>query len=114
MLNFSIFFILFVLVHLSLSTNNGGDTLTFEFHTSRSHKSTYTVQNLEKIFENPNFDRNKRTVIYNYGFLQTVQQPDVRRIIDAYLQNGNFNFIIVNYNSILNYTVLVSDLLTSQ
>lgn len=57
--------------------------------------------------ENPNFDRSKRTAIYSYGFTQTIFQPSVREIVDAYLANGDFNFIIVNYNSILAYNAFV-------
>lgn len=68
----------------------------------------YTADNLETILENPNFDRRKRTTIYSYGFTQTISQPSVREIVDAYLMNGNFNFILVNYNSILAYTLFVS------
>lgn len=68
---------------------------------------SYDVDNLETIVENPNFDRQKPTVIYSYGFTQTVYQPSVREIVDAYLENGEFNFVLVNYRSILAYNVLV-------
>jgi hypothetical protein len=46
-------------------------------------------------------------VIYSYGFTQTIFQPSVREIVDAYLENGEFNFVLVNYRSILAYNVLV-------
>jgi hypothetical protein len=68
---------------------------------------SYDVNNLERILENPNFDRRKRTAIYSYGFTQTVYQPSVREVVDAYQQNGEFNFLLVNYRSILAYNVLV-------
>lgn len=60
-----------------------------------------------KILENPKFDRNKPTAIYSYGFVQTINQPSVREIVEAYLDNGDFNFVLINYNSILNYVALV-------
>jgi hypothetical protein len=63
---------------------------------------------LVNILSNPKFDRSKRTAIYSYGFTQTVSQSSVREIVDAYLANGEFNFILVNYNSILAYTLFVS------
>lgn len=69
---------------------------------------SYTVDNLEAILDNPKFDRRKRTAIYSYGFVQTISQSSVREIVDAYLQNGDFNFLLVNYQSILAYNVLVS------
>lgn len=68
---------------------------------------SYTVDNLENILDNPKFDRNKQTAIYSYGFTQTVYQPSVRGIVEAYLENGDFNFVLVNYNSIFAYNVLV-------
>lgn len=68
---------------------------------------SYAVDNLETILDNPKFDRQKRTVIYSYGFSQTVYQQSVREIVDAYLENGEFNFVLVNYRSILAYNVLV-------
>lgn len=68
---------------------------------------SYTVGNLEEILDNPKFDRNKPTAIYSYGFMQTVNHPSVRDIVDAYLENKDFNFLLVNYNSILMYNVLV-------
>ena len=50
----------------------------------------------------------KKTVLYNYGFSQGANQAPVREVVDAYYENGNFNFILVNYNSILTNTVFVS------
>ena len=69
---------------------------------------SYAVNNFETILDNSKFDRQKRTVIYSYGFSQTVYQQSVREIVDAYLENGEFNFVLVNYRSILAYNVLVS------
>lgn len=68
---------------------------------------SFTVADFEEILNYQKFDRNKQTAIYSYGFTQTVNQPSVRGIVDAYLENGDFNFVLVNYNSILAYTVLV-------
>lgn len=69
---------------------------------------SFTVDNLEEILQDPKFDQNKPTAVYSYGFTQTVYQPSVRNIVDAYLENGDFNLLLINYNSILAYTVLVS------
>lgn len=68
------------------------------------------MHNLHKILDHPNFDHEKVTAIYNYGFTQTANQPSVRKIVDAYLTNGDFNFLLVNYDSILDYTLFVSEL----
>ena len=65
------------------------------------------MDNFDKILENPKFNQQKQTVIYSYGFTQTVNQPSVREIVDAYLENGDFNFVLVNYNSILAYNLIV-------
>lgn len=68
---------------------------------------SFLVDNLENILDDPKFDREKTTAIYSYGFVQTVYQPSVREIVDAYLVNGDYNFVLVNYNSILAYNLLV-------
>lgn len=85
--------------------------MTSTIHTflicSNYSTQSYTVDNFDKILQNPNFNRQKPTAIYSYGFTQTINQPSVREVVDAYLDNGDFNFVLVNYNSILNYNVLV-------
>lgn len=78
------------------------------FNCSNYSGQTYSVHDLHTILNDVNFDENKITVLYNYGFTQGANQPAVREVVDAYYQNGNFNFILVNYYSILINTVFVS------
>lgn len=68
---------------------------------------SYTVDDFDEILAHPDFDFQKTTAIYSYGFSQTVNQPSVRDIVDAYLESNEFNFVLINYNSILAYNVLV-------
>lgn len=81
---------------------------------SKYSTQSYSVENFQQILENPKFDRQKPTAIYSYGFTQTINQPAVREMVDAYLENGRFNFVLVNYNSILTYNILVSSLTSLQ
>lgn len=78
------------------------------FNCSNYSGQTYNVHDLHTILNDVNFDENKITVLYNYGFSQGANQASVREVVDAYYQNGNFNFILVNYYSILTNTVFVS------
>ena len=43
-----------------------------------------------------NFDSTKKTVVWLYGITQLPSTPEVQLIVDAYKQNGNYNFIQVS------------------
>ncbi|CRK93118.1 CLUMA_CG006613, isoform A [Clunio marinus] len=99
-------FIILVSV-LKLCESSGiKNLIKFEFISDNYSTQSYTVDNLYTILQNPKFDRQKQTAIYSYGFTQTVYQPSVRKIVEAYLANSDFNFILVNYNSILAYNII--------
>jgi hypothetical protein len=67
----------------------------------------YPADNFEKVLAHEHFDKSKPTAIYAYGFTQTISQPSVRDVVDAYLKNKNFNFLIINLDQIFDYTLFV-------
>lgn len=69
------------------------------FHRPRfRQRQTYTTDDFHTVLNNPNFNRIKTTTIYSVGFAQTSSSPSVNDVVDAYLQNGKFNFMLVNVN----------------
>lgn len=77
---------------------------------SRNHTTQYyKLQNFQEILKHKKFDADKVLVLYFYGFLQTPYQSSVREIVDAYVENGNFNFVLVNYESLFVNTIFVSN-----
>jgi len=69
---------------------------------------TLYAENLHHLLEEKNFDKEKVTAIYTYGFLETPFMPSVRAVLDAYLKDENHNFMIVHCDSIFLYNVFVS------
>lgn len=69
---------------------------------------SYATEKISDVLQNSNFDRNKPTAIYCYGFAETLNFPSVRGVVDAYQQNRNFNFMVISSDSLLTYTVFVS------
>jgi hypothetical protein len=69
--------------------------------------TSYDQTNFYQILDNPAFNATKKTVIYSYGFTQTIGQSDVQKVINAYLVNNEYNFVVATY-PLLSYTVIVS------
>lgn len=54
----------------------------------------------------PNFDTSKPTVLFFYDKGQSEKSSLVKKVKDAYLDNGKFNFVIVTSNTFF-YNVMV-------
>jgi len=67
---------------------------------------TYSTANLTDIFTNPNFNRQRVTALYMYGFQQGINTPSVVDVRNAYIQNGNQNFLLMDCDGA--YTAIVS------
>lgn len=57
---------------------------------------SYTVNNLYTLLEHANFNESKQTVFYFYGLTQFMNSTEVVQIRNAYLSNGEYNFILVD------------------
>lgn len=54
------------------------------------------MNNFATILTNVNFNATKKTVVWLYGLSQLPSTPEVQLVVDAYQQNGNYNFIQVS------------------
>lgn len=75
---------------------------------SPSQVQVYNVNNFHEILNHPSFSTDRNTVIYHYGFTQTPETQSVIEVIEAYLNFGNVNFVLVNYDSVATNTLPVS------
>lgn len=66
--------------------------LTISFSSSSS--TTYDPSNFASIINNVHFDQHKSTTFYIFGTFEGIWAPNVNLVKDAYLKNGNQNFII--------------------
>lgn len=79
-----------------------------KFNFSNYTTQFYKVENFHEILKHESFDVEKITTLYLYGFLQTPYQSSVREIVDAYMENGEYNFVLMNYDSPLVNSIFVS------
>jgi hypothetical protein len=56
--------------------------------------------NLENIRTHPAFVNSRQTVMFHNGEGQSINTFEVRDLVNAYVANGNFNFIHVTYDDI--------------
>ncbi|CAO1406886.1 unnamed protein product [Diamesa hyperborea] len=56
----------------------------------------YNVNNFATVLTNANFNATKKTVLWLYGLTQLPSSSAVKLVVDAYQQNGNYNFILVS------------------
>lgn len=56
--------------------------------------TTYTISNIKSLLTHVNFDKAKQTVFYFYGLTHTPATPEVVGIRNAYLSNGEYNFVL--------------------
>lgn len=66
----------------------------------------YTVNSLYTVLENANFKDDAKTVIYFYGLTQNLNSSDVVDMRNAYVSNGDSNFIL--FHLPLDYAIQVS------
>lgn len=77
----------------------------------RDAKFNYNDKNLTSILTNPSFNNSRATILYFYGSLQTPSTDTVVSLKDAYLLNGDYNFVLFDsdasfYNFIVSRTML--------
>lgn len=101
--NFKINFI-YGLIKITFSKFKFFNLIIFSHHEAKA----YALDEFYSVLSNPNFNRDKTTTIYSYGFTQTLFNPSVREVVDAYLFNGNFNLMVISCDNVFAYNVLVS------
>jgi pancreatic lipase-related protein 2 len=65
----------------------------------------YTVANFHTIVNHAQFNANRNTAIYHYGFSQTENSDNVREVVNAYVGANTFNFVLIFYDNLTTNTV---------
>lgn len=61
----------------------------------------------------PSFNATKKLLLYSHGFVEDVDFLTVRTIVDAYIQNGNYNILVIDWRDLafnLIYPIVASSL----
>lgn len=62
----------------------------------------------ENIVDHPYFDHTKPTVIFIHGWLQSPNLPAVQMLIEAYIDNGNYNLLILDWSQAARSGIITS------
>lgn len=79
-------------------------------NTYDSHIS-YDLDKAAAIMHHPSFNMTKKLMLYSHGFIEYVESNTVRAIVDAYIKNGNYNILIIDWRDLsfnLIYPVVAS------
>lgn len=52
-------------------------------------------------------------MLYSHGYLNSAESDTVRAVVDAYIQNGNYNILVLDWRELshnLIYPIVASDL----
>lgn len=63
-------------------------------------KESYELNQAIEILEHPDFDLNRKTVLYIHGYIETPSSPTVQKIIDAYNQRDDYNLLILDWTTL--------------
>lgn len=57
----------------------------------------FRLEDLPLLAEHASFTPNRTTVVYVHGFNQSPTKPNVQKIHDAYISNGQSNLILLDW-----------------
>lgn len=79
------------------------ENIKLQFRTACGARE-YAIENILELAEDPEFDPEKKTVIFSTGFLSTVNFSATGELAKAFSCRGDTNFLVRNYEpfSILN------------
>lgn len=63
-------------------------------------KETYELNDAVQILNHPEFDVNRKTVLYIHGYIESSTSPTVRKIIDAYRKRATYNILILDWSTL--------------
>ncbi|XP_055546007.1 pancreatic triacylglycerol lipase isoform X2 [Wyeomyia smithii] len=71
------------------------------FHgTQFDDHEVFELDQADKIVRHPKFDRNKRTVMYFHGYIESPEVESVHVIVDAYQKRNDHNLIILDWTQL--------------
>lgn len=71
--------------------------LIFPVHRSIENYIELPLESGTDIFATKWYDESKRTVVFAHGFTGRPNGPAVTAVINAYLENGKYNVILLNW-----------------
>lgn len=75
----------------------------------------HTIYDLDKaaaVLAHPSFNATEPIMLYSHGYVENAESPSVRAIVEAYIENGNYNILIIDWRKLSFgiYPVVASDL----
>lgn len=55
----------------------------------------------QKIPHQPDFDLNKKTVLYIFGYIESMKSESVKTIVSAYQKRNDYNVIVLDWMKIV-------------
>ncbi|XP_063365087.1 pancreatic lipase-related protein 2-like [Cydia amplana] len=67
----------------------------------------YRIRETTRLLADPNFDPQRPTVVYAHGYVELFTDASVKRVMEAYLQNGEYNALLLDWSNLAfgNYVV---------
>ncbi|XP_063543744.1 pancreatic lipase-related protein 2-like [Cydia strobilella] len=67
----------------------------------------YHIRETKRLLADPNFDPQRPTVVYAHGYVELFTDASVKRVMEAYLQNGEYNALLLDWSNLAfgNYVV---------
>lgn len=60
----------------------------------------YSLEQARDILKHPNFDCNRKTVLYLHGYIETQQVESIHVIVGAYLKRGDHNTLVLDWGQL--------------
>lgn len=70
------------------------------FSPTYADSAIYNIDDLGSIIEDLKFNKANETVLYVHGYLENPDVESVHVIVDAYLEKGNINLIILDWGEL--------------
>lgn len=61
---------------------------------------SYDLDKAAEVMGHPSFNTTKKLVLYSHGFVEDVEFETTRTIVDAYIQNGNYNILVIDWRDL--------------
>lgn len=73
--------------------------LSFVFFKESSNASQIvSLNDTKRLMLNSSYDRNRSTLIYCFGFIETLLNPSVQTVVKAYLSRNDTNVVVFDWS----------------
>ncbi|XP_055842957.1 uncharacterized protein LOC129909839 [Episyrphus balteatus] len=71
--------------------------IVFFYGPSYTDRQYYDLDNTAAILNHPKFTMRRPTTAYMYGYYSSLQRPSAHLLVNAYLNNNSFNFLVIDW-----------------